>query len=269
MIHKNRPRLSEEQLKVVDRMKGNSDVKSYLLLGCLHVPHQNKKIFKGILDLMDTYKFDGVLIGGDYLDMGALSSYEKGKVNKIGITLEDEYFAGNLVLDEIEKRLPKNAEKIFMYGNHENRYYRWLADVDNAKYGSLIDPSKALGLLRRNWTVYNNYKKDQRKLGSLHIAHGDFWNIHVAKKTLDTWKRNMLFWHTHRVQIHREGDFCAYNCGFLGDIESEAFDYAPLSMKMKWGNAFAICNLQGKRHYVDLINCVDNGFTYAGVKYGQ
>jgi len=263
----NRPRLNEGQLEVVKKMKGKGISKSYLMLGCPHIPHQNKKIFQGIYNLMDTYTFDGIVIGGDFLDMGSLSFYDKGKVNRLGITLEDEYFAGNMVLDELEKRLPKDVDKVFMYGNHENRYYRWLADVDNAKYGDLIDPAKALRLLKRGWTVYNNYKRDQHKIGSLHIAHGDFYNIHVAKKTLDTWKRNMLFWHTHRIQVHREGNFCAYNCGFLGDVDSKAFDYAPLSMKLKWANGFAIVHIIGNRHYVELINCVDNGFVYAGVKY--
>ena len=269
MINKNRPRLNEGQLKVVEKLKGNSDIKSYLLLGCLHIPHHNKKIFKGILDLMETQKFDGILLGGDVLDMGALSSYEKGKINKTGITLEDEYFAGNMALDALEKRLSKDAEKIFMYGNHENRYYRWLADVDNSKYGDLIDPMRALGLLRRGWKVYNNYKQDFHKLSSIYISHGNFYNVHVAKKMLDTWRRNTICFHTHRVQIHREGDFCSYVGGFLGDPSSDAFNYMDIAQKQKWGNAFLVVNTFGKRHYVDLINCVGNGFVYRGVKYGE
>jgi len=267
MINTNRPRLNNEQLKVVNQMKGLGDIKSYLCLGCLHVPFHNKKILNGILQLMESRQFAGLVLGGDFIDMGSLSSYEKGKINKTGITLEDEYFSANLVLDALDKKLPKDAEKVFMFGNHENRYYRWLADVDNAKYGKLIDPIKALGLLTRKYNVYDDYKKDQYKLGSLHIFHGDFWNIHVAKKTLDTWRRNTLFWHTHRTQIHREGDFCAYNAGFLGDIDSGAFDYAPRSQKIKWSNGFAIVHVIGKHHYVDVINCVENSFVYAGVKY--
>ena len=263
----NRPRLNTEQLKVVQQMKGNGNVKSYLVMGCLHIPFHNKHIMKGIYDLMKCRKFDGLLIGGDFLDMGALSSYEKGKINKTGINLEDEYFAGNIVLDELESGLPKNAEKVFMFGNHENRYYRWLADVDNNKYGNLIDPIEALKLKKRGWTVYNEYKKDQHRIGSLHVFHGDFWNIHVAKKTLDTWKRNVLFWHTHRSQMYREGDFCAYNVGFLGNINSEAFDYAPRSQKNKWANGFAIVHVIENRHYVEMINCVGNGFVYGGVWY--
>lgn len=266
-MNENRPRLNEGQLEIVRQMKGSGNIKSYLCLGCLHVPFHNKKIFNGILKLMDSRQFAGIIFGGDFLDMGALSSYEKGKINKTGITLEDEYFSANLVLDEFDKRLPRDAEKVFMFGNHENRYYRWLADVDNSKYGKLIDPINALGLLSRRYKVFNDYKRDQFKLSSLNIVHGDFWNIHVAKKTLDTWRRNTLFWHTHRVQIHREGDFCAYNAGFLGDIVSEAFDYAPLSQKIKWANGYAIVHVAEKRHYVDLINCVEDRFTYAGVMY--
>ena len=263
----NRPRLNKEQLKVVQEMKGQGEIRSYLLIGCLHVPFHNKYIMDGIYKLMDCRKFDGIVIGGDFNDFGALSSYEVGKINRTGIKLDDEYFAGNLVLDELDSRLPKDAEKIFMYGNHEHRYWRWLADVDHDKLGELLDPSKALKLDKRGYKVYDQYKKDQYKLGSLYIFHGDFWNIHVAKKTLDTWKRNVLFWHTHRTQLHREGDFCGYNVGFLGDIDSPAFDYAPRSQKNKWSNGFAIAHTVGNRHYVEMINCVGNGFVYAGTKY--
>ena len=263
----NRPRLNKEQLKVVQEMKGQGEIRSYLLIGCLHVPFHNKYIMDGIYKLMDCRQFDGIIIGGDFLDMGALSSYEKHKINKTGITLEDEYFAGNLVLDELELRLPKDAEKVFMFGNHEDRYYRWLADVDNSKYGDLINPIKALRLDKRKWNVYNNYKQDFHKLGSLYVSHGSFYNIHVAKKMLDTWRRNTICWHTHRVQIHREGDFCSYVGGFLGNATSDAFNYMDIAQKQKWGNAFIIVNLVGNRHYVEMINCVGNGFVYAGTKY--
>ena len=263
-----RPRLSQKQSEEVDVMKGKGEIKSYLALGCPHIPFHNKKIMQGIFDLMDTYRFDGLILGGDFIDMASLSSYEKGRVNRTGITLEEEYAQANEILSTLDSKLPKKAKKVYMFGNHENRYWKWLSDVDNSKYGDLLNPTKALNLEKRGYSVYEDYKNDQYKLGSLHIVHGDYWNIHVARKMILVWKRNMLFWHTHRVQLHREGDYCGYNSGFLGDINSPAFDYASASMKSAWGNAFSIIYLDGRRHYVNIINCVGNEFIYNGVRYG-
>ena len=99
--------------------------------------------------------------------------------------------------------------------------------------------------------------------------HGEYYNIHCAKKHLDVFRRNTLFWHTHRVQVHREGDFCAWNSGTLADIWSDGFNYAKRGMRMQWGNAFSIINIEGNNHYVDLVSCINNSFVYNGVKYGR
>ena len=235
-------------------------------MGCVHVPFHNRKLMKGVLDLMDTYNFAGIIIGGDFLDMASLSEYEKGKINHTWVKLDEEYGEANKLLDEFDKRI--SGEKVFLFGNHENRYFRWLADVNNNKYGDLINPIHSLNLEKRGYTVYSDYKNDKHKLGTLYILHGEFYNIHVAKKTLDTWRRNILFYHTHRMQVYREGEFCAYNGGCLADLSSPAFNYAPMSTKIKWANAFNLIHLDGKKHYVDTINCYDNSFVYAGVKYG-
>lgn len=264
-----RPRLNAGQNKIALASKGNRDVKSYIGLGCVHVPFQNIEIMNGIYNLLESYKFDGVIIGGDFLDMNALSDYEKGKISRTGITLEEEYNAANKVLDILDSLLDNDADKIYLFGNHENRYWRWKADVNNSKYGDLADPVKALKLYDRDYKVYTNYEDDYHQLGSLQVMHGEYHNIHSAKKHLDTFRRNVLYWHTHRVQVHREGDFCAWNAGFLGNKDATCFGYAKRGMKSKWANAFPIIHLDGDRHYVDLINCVDDSFVYNGVKYGK
>ncbi len=261
-----RPRLNDGQNDIVLAAKGNSDIKSYIVLGCIHVPFQNKSIMEGIYKLISTYSFDGVIFNGDFLDMGSLSDYEKGKISKTGITLEEEYVEGNKVLDVFDKYI-EGTENVFLFGNHCARYFRWKADVNNSKYGDLMDPIDALKLEDRGYKVLSNYQDDYYELGSLQVFHGHYYNVHSAKKHLDVFRRNVLYNHTHRVQMYREGDFCAWNAGFLGNINAPCFDYASRAMKSAWANAFAIVHLDGDRHYVDIINCVENSFVYGGVKY--
>lgn len=244
-----------------------NDSKKYLVLGCVHVPFNNKQIMQGILKMLSRERFDGIILAGDFLDMGALSSYEKGKVNKSGVTLSEEYEEANNLLDMFDDLLPEDALKVFMFGNHCNRYYRWLSDVNNSKYGDIINPIENLKLKERGYEVYNDYANDIYKLGSLNIMHGEYYNIHCAKKHLDVFRRNILFFHTHRVQVHREGEFASYNGGFLGDKNSPAFNYAKRGMKSAWANAFAVVTLTEDEHFVNLINCINNKFEYNGVIY--
>jgi len=265
-----RPRLTPTQNKTVMAMKGERIVKSYIAIGCVHVPFQNISLTKGLIKLMSTYKYDGLVIAGDFLDMASLSEYDRGKVSRTGVTLKDEYEAANKLLDTFDSVLHKDAEKVFIYGNHEDRYFRWLSDINNSKLGKVLNPTEELNLNERGYIVKEDYKNDFYKLGSLQIMHGEYYNVHTAKKHLDVFRRNVLYFHTHRVQLYREGDFCSWNCGTLANINATCFDYAKRGMRMQWANGFAIVHLDDKNnHYVEQINCIDNSFIYNGVKYGD
>ena len=264
----NRMRLKDDEVALIQKYRNKNGAKRYLAIGCIHIPFHNTFVLNGIIEMMKIEKFDGIIWGGDFLDMGALSSYEKGKINKSNVSLSDEYFAGNGVLDIFDSLLSKDAEKYFLFGNHESRYHKWLSDVNNNKYGDLINPIDALRLKDRGYEVYSDYMNDVLELGSLHIMHGFYYNIHCAKKHMDVFRRNVLFFHTHRVQMFREGDFCGYNAGCLANISSPAFNYATKGMKSAWANAFAVVTIDGDRHFVNTVNCVDNKFEFGGRIYG-
>lgn len=270
-IGNNRYRLkpNEERLILDYRLKNDNEIKSYISIGCVHVPFQNKELTNGILELMEDNEFNGIIIGGDFLDMGALGQYERGKINHTGVTLKDEYDAGNELLDEFDKRLGDDALKVYLYGNHEDRYWRWLADVNNNKLGAVLSPTNELFLNERGYDVYDNYANDVFKLGELNIIHGEYYNIHTAKKHADVFKNDTLFFHTHRMQMHNDGVNTAWNCGLVGDINSQCFNYAKRGMRMQWANGFAIINVNvnNDQHYVEQITVNNNKFVYNGKEY--
>ena len=265
-----RPRLSKKEYHLIKRYRGedaNNREKSAVVLGCVHVPFHNRELIDKVIKLIRDTKPDEIILNGDFVDCNALSDYERGKVSKTNVTLEEEYEEANKVLDRMEKASP-NSKIVYLFGNHEERYFRWKADVNNSKYGDMLNPVKALGLEERGAKVITDYKKGYHMFGDLEIMHGEYHNIHVAKKHLETFHSNVLFAHTHRVQTYREGKTCAYNMGWLGDKNAPAFSYAPRGMMSKWAEAFAFLNMDsyGKTH-VNMIECANNSFYFGGMKY--
>ena len=107
-------------------------------------------------------------------------------------------------LDDIDNALgkyKKSCKKYFLYGNHEDRYFREVAKGDKAKYGSaLLNPTEALKLQKRGYEVKDNWKDDFFTLGEhLDIIHGIYCNVHSAKKHL---RRN---WSLCYVWAHPQG----------------------------------------------------------------
>lgn len=244
-----------------------SQIKTYIVSGCWHVPFHNKTLYSGFKSLVRDVNPDGFVIAGDFIDAGSLGEYERGKMSHTGITLEDEYNAANVVLDEMDSILKEDCQKFYLWGNHCNRYHRWKADVNNSKYGDLLNPTKAMKLIERGYSVYEDYQNDYIELGSLQVFHGYYYNIHVAKKHLDTLRRNSMFVHTHREQMYREGKFASWNIGFMGDINAACFSYAPRTMRESWANSFALVHLTEKDFFVEPINVVNSHFIYGCKRY--
>lgn len=248
--------------------KPKKSVKTYIVSGCWHVPFHNKVLYEGFKDLLRDINPDGLVLAGDFLDVGGLSEYERGKMSKTGVTLEDEYIAANEILDEIESILSPTAEKFYLYGNHCARYFRWKADVNNSKYGDLLSPTRGMKLIERGYTVKEDYMNDFIELGSLQVLHGYYFNVHCAKMHLDKLRRNNMFVHTHRFQVYREGNFAGFNIGFMGEINAPCFAYATRTMREAWSNGFALVHVQDDgKFFVEMVDVVNSHFIYGGKKY--
>lgn len=243
----------------------------HIILGCCHIPFHNKTIFKGIYSLLEDLgdEVKGFHLAGDFLDLNSLSSHDRGRFTAIpGLTLNQEYTAGNEVLDIFDSLLPKDIEKSFLFGNHCARALKYNADMQNAKT-PVQTPTGALKLYERGYNVHEKWDQDMIQLGDhLHILHGIYWNQYATKKHLDVFRKSCLFYHTHRIQSYVEGHHAAFNGGFLGDINSPAFNYASMGMKSQWQNGFNIVYISDNGNFfMNQIIVANNKFVYNGKQY--
>lgn len=259
-----RPRMTTEQHQMFKKMTAKKE--QHVILPCCHVPFHNQEYFHKIKNLISDIKPKSIVTQGDFVDCNALGSYEKGRLSSTGIDLDEEYVAANKELDELEQAAG-HKDLVYMFGNHENRYFRWKNDVNNSKYGDLVSPMRAMKLRERGYKVFSDYMNDYHTIGSLQVIHGEFYNVHAAKKHLDTFRRNVMFAHTHRVQYYREGDFAAWNIGFLGNKNAPCFNYANRSMKERWANAFSVVTVDGNYFHVEMLEFINGSFYYGGLKY--
>ena len=265
-----RKAVSEELNQVVRTI--HPQCGTHLVTGCNHAPFDNKYMTNGMIELIKDLgdKLKGLHLIGDFLDMNSLSSHDRGRKPLEGITLSSEYKESSKILDKFDEVLPKGCTKNYMYGNHEDRFHRYMGSSDNAKLGDSLDsPEKGLALAERGYNVFTDWKKDKIRLGNhLDLIHGEFCNIHTAKKHLDSFRGSIMFVHTHRIQMHIESKVGGFNIGFGGDINSPVFNYATRAMKEVWANGFALVTIDEDGFFhVNQITMFNDCFYYNGKKY--
>lgn len=243
----------------------------HILMGCNHVPFENKEIMNKVIELVSDMGGDlkGFHLMGDFLDLNTLSFHDKGKFTAIpNLTLDKEYDAGNVWLDKFDNVLAPSVWKTYLYGNHEDRFNRHMKTMDNAKT-PLVSPAEALRLSDRGYQVKQNWTQDYFTLGKhLDIFHGIYFNVHSAKKHIDVLKGSCAYVHTHRIQSFIEGNTGGFNIGSMANFNAPAFNYASRAMKSHWANGFAVVNIdsEGYYHFTQIITQNDS-FYFGGKKY--
>lgn len=247
---------------------------TYWITGCVHAPFHNKRMYESTFNfLRKEVNLQGVILDGDVLDMHSISRHNKGLINPNGVTLDWEYKESNKFFNEVDDlvhELCKDPVKHYLYGNHEMWHSIAMKDINNSKYGeALLSPLEGLKLLDRGYIVQDDYKKAYVELGPyLEVNHGEFVNIHSAKKTIDTYRKSVLYFHTHRFQIYMEGRVGGFNMGWGGDIHAPVFNYATRAMKNSWVNGSAIVTLEANGNfYVQPLLFINNKLIINGRRY--
>lgn len=264
---KNEAKLQWKIAKTSVPANGKKPFQTVVVIGDVHIPHQNDNSVKAVLKCIADVKPDHMVINGDFLDFGCISHWTQNKRRTLELArLKSDYIIGNSLLDEIDSRLPKGCKKDFLYGNHEI----WVKDLleQMPALEGLVEPEHLLKLDERGYkvTAYNDFLQ----IGKLHITHGIYAGGNPVKKHLDECKVNVLFGHTHTVgmmlssSIAREVAFSGYNHGCLCDLAPEYMKGRPHG----WSHGFAIVHVYPNGFFeVNLIRILDGKFIFNNKVY--
>jgi hypothetical protein len=262
-----------ESIRGENQTHKKKKLEKWLVVSDVHRPFHNKVLWSKLLQLIKDLgsSLYGIVLAGDYLDLYTLGSYNtESLANLSGLTLQDEYIDGLEGMDDLNKALRKDCKKYFLFGNHEDRYFRHIKEKDNAKYGgALLNPVEALYLHEKGWEVKTDWMSDYFTLGDhLDVIHGIYTSVNAAKTHLDKTQHSVMFGHTHRVQCFHNGNKAAFNIGGLYDIKSKGFNYMQRLQRETWANGFAIVNINDDgEFYVEQVNVWADKFLAEGKIY--
>jgi predicted phosphodiesterase len=241
--------------------------KTMVVVSDHHIPFQDEKANRAVIELVEDVKPDIFNILGDFLDYGCISHWNASRQKTLeNQRLKKDYIMGNALLDAYDIRLPKECEKHFFKGNHEV----WVDELleKNPQLEGLIEPESNLKLIERGYKIhaYN----DIVPFGKLNLTHGIYAGGNPTKKHLDELKVNIMFGHTHTMGLlmsssaARQIAFSGYNVGCLCNMCPDYMRNRPSG----WTHGIAVVYLYENGYFeVNMIRILDGRFIYNGKTY--
>lgn len=217
--------------------------RNYLVMNDHHIGiHSTSLCVKPLQYAKERGNIDAIVINGDLLDFGSVSSHAASPYEKMN--LKDEIAQAKTYLRLVRGMFPK-AEIIFAEGNHEYRLSRFIAC--NAKqFDGIIYLERLLQLQHFGISFVPYHKHVQ--IGHLHVMHGHHIKgsgTNVAATILNKAGVNIMFGDRHRSQEATRKRFDgsiigAWAVGCLCPLSVSYSLYNP-----DWINGFAIVESNG------------------------
>ena len=247
----------------------------WLVLPDLQVPFHDQKSLDAVLKYASSIRWDGVIQLGDFLDFDFCSRWTADNARKTeGSRFLQEYAAGNAVLDQIQtavRKKNKDAHLIVIEGNHDWRVENVVNKTPSLE--GLIEFESNMHFNDRNATFWRYWvHKKPIKIGHAYFIHGDYIGTHHAKKTADSYHRNVFYGHTHTLQAYTKTTLSddSVQCWSLGTLSRFDLEYMG-KRPSSWMQCFAEFFIKSDgsfNHYVT--NVIDQKFiAINGKEYGN
>lgn len=227
-----------------------------------HIPYEHKKRYSAMMNCFADSGLDGLYIIGDFADIYGLQMHgprNPGVIEKF----QDEVNAVNARLDEIDKTFP-NAKKVYIEGNHETRFERYLHQYAAPLFG-LVEIQTLFKMHERpgwTWVPYGPRQLTTVLDSKLHIKHEPTTAsiTQMAKEHGD----NLTFGHIHRIlEVYHRSisgkqhvSFCS---GWMGDFRYDKI-FGYVKGHNKWQNGFTMVEVeaQSKLFHHQTVALLDN-----------
>lgn len=229
-------------------IKTKEGLKAAIFADC-HLPYHDEIAVNAMLDRLDIYKPDVLILDGDIADVYTLSYFQKDPKKR---DLHGEMKIVAQFLKHLQERY--KCDIYYKLGNHEERWDRFFwthpdfCEMSFVKFQNVIE--KEYGVEGVNWVT----NKRIIHLGNLPIVHGHEWMrsfnnpVNPARGAFLKTLSDVLVAHLHQTSDHEERTMdgrliVTRSIGCLCGLNPE---YAPLN---KWAHSYAevIVHLNG--HY--------------------
>lgn len=238
----------------------------------VHTPYHHRGAWTTLLDYIRRGRPGGVVCLGDFSSFDSVSSHAHDP--KKTLSLQDEVAGSNVALDELDLACRRGGvargNKWLTTGNHEERLDRYALKLA-PELRPFIDWRDMLHLDRRGWKV--TPYKETLYIGELGYTHDvGRAGVNAARQSLLDIGTNIVFGHTHRVQVVYQGNVrgsrhVGATLGWLGD--PEAIDYRHRDMvRRDWQHAFGVIHYRADGSFwLQAIPIVNNTAVVDGVIY--
>jgi hypothetical protein len=218
-----------------------------LFLSDLHVPFHDLVAWRVVMELIEDFRPQLILLGGDLFDCYPISDHdqEPGRADY----LQDEFDAAQPLWRELEDRC-RGATVVFWKGNHEERIDR-MQRRHRALFRLRSLEIPVAAEMPRRWLYYPN--QTRYRLGPLNCIHGDLKGrgnsvAHAAAGILKKLRTSAIFGHFHRFQTFYETNAdgtvrAGFANGHLSDVAQAKYITDP-----DWQSGVSTIEFDWSRH---------------------
>lgn len=123
----------------------------------VHCPFQDDESVSAMLRVLDVMEYNIIINGGDNLDLYGLSAYAKDPDMLFQNHFQKEVDAHNELMEKIASRAP-DVPKLSLYGNHMERYDKWIANTPAISMGYLKNQLSLDNLLRMEYYGWEKFQ---------------------------------------------------------------------------------------------------------------
>lgn len=163
-------------LRRIDQERQHNFDKSIMIINDLHLPFERDDV----LEIINKHKAEitTLVIGGDLIDCKSISKYPQIK----SITLEEELVYTYNFLKQVRKILDKGQKIIIIDGNHEERWFKDICDLQQKDMQKFINPH-LIDMIVEGFTLYDEGKK-KRYEGIFDIQYIPHWFVNIDNKVI-------------------------------------------------------------------------------------
>lgn len=249
-------------------MSKSNKLQKIMFMPDTHVPYHDARAVRLFMTVAKDFKPSILVIGGDFADFYAVSSHSKDPERVVKMGFKEEIEQARELLRSLR---PLADRAIFIEGNHEDRFYRYIKDKAPELRG-IHTFRELLHLPNLKYEVVPY--KSHIDIGKVSITH-DCGNAgrYAHYKAMETFQGSVIINHTHRIGYAVEGDARGVGhigamFGWLGDINQVDYMHKIKAMR-DWSLGFGVGYLEPRSGFVYLVpipiinyTCVVEGELY-------